>query len=109
MNEKHREICESLGWRVIECDGGTYELEKWSPAGEDIIFDVEAGNLAKGVREYADDFDVDDHVELWIEGRGKRGVPSTVRELLEDAEAIAAMLKELAEALEAAEAEGGTE
>ncbi len=40
------------------------------------------------------------HVELWVEGRGKRGVPETFRELVEDAEAIQKMLDELAEALE---------
>lgn len=99
MNEKYIEICENLGWRVINCSGGDFELEKSSPAGEDIVFDVSAEKFVESVREYADEFDVDAHVELWIEGRGKNGVPSTVRELLEDAEAIAAMLKELAEAL----------
>lgn len=99
MNEKYIEICENLGWRVIKCSNGDFELEKLSPAGEDIVFDVSAEKFVDSVKEYADEFDVDDHVELWIEGRGKNGVPSTVRELLEDAEAIAAMLKELAEAL----------
>lgn len=99
MNEKYIEICENLGWLVINCSGGDFELEKLSPAGEDIVFDVSAEKFVENVREYADEFDVDDHVELWIAGRGKNGVPSTVRELLEDAEAIAAMLKELAEAL----------
>lgn len=105
MNEKYREICERLGWRVIECSDGNFELEKWSPAGEDIVFDVDAGSFLDSVKSYYDDFDIDEHVALWIESRGKRGVPSTVRELLEDAEAIDAMLKELAEALFAAELE----
>lgn len=103
MNDKHREICENLGWKIIECSDGDYELEKWSPAGEDIIFDVSAKKFVESVREYADSFDVDDHVEMWISGRGQRGVPSTVRELLEDAEAIEKMLDELADALEEAE------
>lgn len=52
------------------------------------------------MREYAEDFDEDEHVELWVGGRGKRGVPETVRELVEDAKAIQKMLYELAEALE---------
>lgn len=103
MNDKHREICERLGWKIIECSGGDYELEKWSPAGEDIIFDASAEKFIEDVRDYADSFDVDEHVEMWISGRGKRGVPSTVRELLEDAEAIEKMLDELADALEEAE------
>lgn len=43
------------------------------------------------MRQYATGFDVDEHVELWIENRGKNGVPSTARELIEDAEAICDM------------------
>lgn len=70
------------------------------PAGEDFIFGVQKGNFVKNVREYADGFDVDEHVELWIEGRGKNGVPATSRELVEDAEAIRDMLNELATSLE---------
>ena len=48
---------------------------------------------------YAAYFDVDEHVELWVNGRGKNGVPSRIRELVEDAEAIDKMLQELAAAL----------
>ena len=46
-------------------------------------------------------FDVDEHVEMWIEARrnGVRGVPSSIRELVEDAEDIDKMLEELADAL----------
>ena len=55
------------------------------------------------LQEYASDFDVDDHIEMWIEARhnGVQGVPNT-RTLVEDAEAIQDMLDELAEALSAA-------
>ena len=57
--------------------------------------------MAEKVEEYAQDFDVDEHVERWIDARkrGVSGVPSTIRELLEDAEAIQKMLNDLAEAL----------
>ena len=50
----------------------------------------------------ADDFDVDDHIAMWIEAKknGTAGVPST-RELVHDAEDIQEMLNELAEALTA--------
>jgi hypothetical protein len=52
------------------------------------------------VDEYAESFDQDEHIEMWIEARhnGVRGVPST-RELVKDAEEIESMLKELSEAL----------
>lgn len=57
-------------------------------------------NLGWNINEYADDFDPDEHIEMWIEARknGVAGVPTT-RELVHDAEAIQKMLKELAEAL----------
>ena len=77
MTEQHIAVCEALDWRVHDDPEEDYvELEKYSPAGEDFIFGVQKGNFVKNVREYADDFDVDEHVELWIEGRGKNGVPA---------------------------------
>ena len=36
---------------------------------------------------------------MWVDGRGKNGVPSTIRELLVDAEAIQKHLTETADAL----------
>jgi hypothetical protein len=62
-----------------------------------IDFDAEdqAESFLKDLWDYADNFDVDEHVEMWIPERGKRGCPSTARELVEDAEAIKEMIKEL--------------
>ena len=102
LNPKYREICESLERAVTECDDGTVELEKYSPAGEDFIITVNAEDFAREVERYADDFDVDDHIAMWIEAKknGTAGVPST-RELVHDAEDIQEMLNELAEALTA--------
>lgn len=96
-------------------------FEAWSPAGEDLPYEGSLVNLprdgrgayevapedalaycAKFMRIEADGFDVDEHVELWIDGRGRNGVPGTVRELLDDAEEIQKMLNELAETLEGA-------
>ena len=42
---------------------------------------------------------MDEHVELWVDSRGKNGVPGSIRELVKDAEAIDKMLQELADAL----------
>lgn len=96
----YEEVFEDLEWDCHKCDDGTLELEKHSPAGEDFIFTINGKDIPAEVAEYAEDFDTDEHVELWVGGRGERGVPETVRELLEDAEAIQKMLDELAEALE---------
>lgn len=106
MNEKYREICESLDWSVTACGDGSVELEKYSPAGEDFIFSVQAENFVEEVKAYAASFDADEHIEMLVEARksGLSGVPS-IRELVKDAEDIDGMLKELAEALFAAELE----
>lgn len=106
MNEKYRDICEELGWYWLNGGDGYIELEKHSPAGEDFSFTVSAENFVKNVKEYADNFDQEEHIEMWIEARRNKvaGVPS-IKELVKDAEDIDAMLKELAEALFAAELE----
>ncbi len=103
MTDKLREVCERLDWTVHEYDNGDVDLEKYSPAGEDFIFSVELEDFVENVKKYAADFDQDEHIELWIDSRGKNGVPSRVRELVEDAEAIDKMLQELATALQEAE------
>ena len=102
MYEKMRE----LDWNFDdpEIEEGTegdieIEIENWSPEGENIIetisFDGNPKGLIKTLKENAESFDVDNHVEMWIEGRGKNGVPETARELVEDAEAIQEMLNDL--------------
>ena len=100
LNPKYRKICEDLEWAVHTYDDGTVELEKYSPAGEYFVFTVNAEDFAREVEQYADDFDVDDYIAMWIEAKrnGTAGVPST-RELVHDAEDIQEMLNELAEAL----------
>lgn len=97
---KIKEIAERLGWRVDEYDDGTVEFSQYSPAGEDFSFVVNAEEAEKEIYEFCNDFDVDEHVEMWIEARksGTPGVPST-RQLVEDAEDISEMLKELVDAV----------
>lgn len=91
-----KEICENQGWHinVYETD---IELNKYTPAGEDFSFTIDANDdLQRQVEEYADDFDVDEHVKMWI---GGPGAPSSIRCLLEDAEWIDEDLHDLAKAL----------
>ena len=102
MKEKYIEVCERLDWSVHEYKDGSVDVAKQSPAGEDFSFVEE-------VKMYAAYFDVDEHVELWVNGRGKNGVPSRIRELVEDAEAIDKMLQELAAALAEVEDDDDTE
>ena len=100
LSEKVIEICEDLDWTVhIYDDEDCVELEKYLPEGEDFIATVEKNNFVKEVEEYADNFDPDEHAEMWVESRGTRGVPLSIRALIDDADAIKAMLLELANAL----------
>lgn len=102
LNPKHRDICEALEWKVTVFEDGTVELEQFSPAGEDFSFTVNVKDFAREVERYADDFDIDDHITMWLKAKenGVAGVP-TARELVHDAETIQEMLNKLAEALTA--------
>ena len=66
------------------------ELGQYTPCGEDwwetIWFNGTDTGFIKIVRERYNYFDVDEEVEVWIESRGKNGVPSSIRDLVEDAE-----------------------
>lgn len=101
MNEKQRQVCEKLEWSAHELGDGTVELEKYSPAGEDFFAIVSLEGFVRNVREYADGFDTDDHIDMWVHAKesGTSGVPG-YKVLVEDADAIKEMLLELAEALE---------
>ena len=109
MKEKYIEVCERLDWSVHEYKDGSVDVAKQSPAGEDFSFGVSSENFVEEVKMYAAYFDVDEHVELWVNGRGKNGVPSRIRERVEDAEAIDKMLQELAAALAEVEDDDDTE
>lgn len=80
LAEKYMDVLEKLDWSVCGyTEDDRVELENYSPAGEDLIICVDVPDFPKSVAEYADGFDVDEHVELWIESRGKDGVPGTAR------------------------------
>ena len=91
------DAAELLDWSVHIYDD-CIEFEKYSPAGEDFIFTItgnDEARVAEQVREYAYDFDPDEHAEMWVESRGKRGVPDSIRTLIDDADAIKEMAFEL--------------
>ncbi len=96
---------ESQGWKVSQC-GNDFEIRQYSPAGEDFIFYISAESVEEAISEieqYAENFDEDDHVEMWVEakyhGSGNREAIPSIRELVYDAEAIHNMLSELADYL----------
>ena len=84
------------GWSVYKDEDG-WDIRQASPAGEDFGFYIRHGDdveqAIKEIKEYAYDFDIDEHVELNLGGRGAPGVV----ELVEDAKEIQKMLDELAD------------
>lgn len=103
MEKEYVNVCEHLGWTLYEDEGGWTELSKRSPAGEDFYFSFNTEDFVEEVNKFTAGFDVNEHVEYQILSRRKRGVPSNIRELLKDTEAINKMLRELAVALTDAE------
>lgn len=102
MLNKIIEIAEKLEW-TVNVTNDYIEFSQYSPAGEDFSFIVNTvtpKEIVEQVVEYADDFDIDEHIEMWIEAKrnGVSGVPST-QELVYDAEEISKMLNTLAEKL----------
>ena len=51
------------------------------------------------IYEYADNYDVDNEVELYFPMRGQRGVPDSVREILDDCQEAKDTLMAIAEDL----------
>jgi hypothetical protein len=107
LPEKIMDVLESQDWNLcsIEEQGGEYyaEIEKDSPNGEDFIATIWFNGLPtdfiEKVAEYSDDYDADDHVIDLIECSGRGCLPGSLRDLIDDAEAIGEMLDDLAAAL----------
>ena len=101
------DTAEELGWSVDfdteEYPRGKREkmatFSQVSPAGEDFSFYVFYENLpgiAREVYSYWQDFDVDEHVRMWLDAKanGVVGVPDAVT-LVDDAREIETMLENL--------------
>lgn len=99
MNKKYKKVCEELNWNVYESKDDI-EFEKYSPAGEDFFFSVNKSNYLDEIIEYSESFDPDEHAEMWVNCmHSVKGVPQSIRTLIEDADAIKEMLLELAKEL----------
>ena len=105
LRQEYLDILEKREWSVSGyTDDGRVELEWWSPAGEDFLVCVNVENFPDEILDYSDDFDPDEHIEMWVEARanGRQDVPGA-RRLAKDAEDIQKELDELAFELQDAE------
>lgn len=85
-------------------DGENYiEISQMTPKGEDWIetvwFDGSYVGFNEAVKRRAEDFDVDEEVEIWIPHRGEGGCPSSITDLVKDAEWKKERLTALSDAL----------
>ena len=104
--EKLVDKAEKIGWTVYIDECG-WDFRQYSPAGEDFSFFVSKSDvhseedMVREIRSCANDFDTEEHVQMWLEGRrnGVSGVPD-LKTLTKDADDIKLMLNELASALE---------
>ena len=97
--KKYLPVFKRCGWNVNVSDN-EIEIENWSPAGENLVEYLDKNiDIPSQMQNIADNFDADEHAEMWIEHRGKNGVPSSIRVLLNDADAIQEMYNKLAHSL----------
>ncbi len=97
--KKYLPVFKRCGWNVNVSDN-EIEIENWSPAGENIVEYLDKNiDIPSQMQSIADNFDADEHAKIWIEHRGKNGVPGSIRTLINDADAIQEMYNELAHAL----------
>ena len=90
------------------CDSETEALiEFWTDTARQDIptefdYDGTPEDFVKQFTESAENYDVDEEVELYVGMRGKNGVPNTVRELLDDCQEAKDTLMEIARRLQEA-------
>ena len=89
---------EELDWSIVYDSGGYIDLENWSPEGEDLIISVDKNDLVGSLFDNYQCFDKDEHVKMLLDAKsnGFSGVPD-VDTLVEDADNILQMYKELAD------------
>lgn len=102
LDEKYVDVIESQQWTVGgDIGDGRVELMVDSPAGEDFSVVVDMDNFVEDLKLTAENFDVDEHVTMWLIAKqnGVASVPSA-RELIDDAEWIKRSLCVLAHMVE---------
>lgn len=87
MDKKIIDVLEKQDFNVNETEN-EIELEWYSPEGEDFVIYVSNDDFVNDFIIQTNIFDPDEHAEMWINMRGKNGVPNSIRALLNDADAI---------------------
>lgn len=105
--EQIEEVLDDMNLRYDISKENEAIVEFWTDtAGQDIPIELDYDgtpeDFVEKFTEAADNYDVDEEVELFVNMRGKQGVPNTVRELLDDCQEAKDTLMEIAEKLKEA-------
>lgn len=103
--EELKDFIESDGWNIADDvswdDGSTgWDIRQFTPAGEDWGFIVEIGSTTEeaiqNIINYAEDFDPIEEQTVYIDMRGKNGIPDDIQTLLDDGKWKQEVLNDLA-------------
>ena len=101
------EVIDKEGFSVQvdkQSNGYCADLNQSTPLGEDwwvcVVFDETEDDFVDEIRDYYVGFDPEDEVELYIQNRGKNGIPTSIRALLDDQDWKDEKLKSLSDALD---------
>jgi hypothetical protein len=94
-------IEEKLDWHITD-ENGDFEIDKYSPAGQDFLIQLSADSIEEFVNELKgryNNFDCSEEAYLWLDesGHGKNGAPYDMKDVYEDMEACKEMIGELVE------------
>lgn len=92
--KKQLQAIESLDWQIDQNDN-EIEISNYSPAGEQLVEYLNADNIVESCKSIYENYDADEHAEMWIAHRGKDGVPNSITELVNDANKIEQMYYDL--------------
>ncbi|MBD5195084.1 MAG: hypothetical protein HDS87_05120 [Bacteroidales bacterium] len=102
---------EAKGWNVegktdYKQQSTEFEFSKFSPAGQDFIFNATLKNadfstFINELEDFYEDYDVDYETYIWLDefGHGKNGAPYRLRDVLDDMEATEKMIEELLDSI----------
>lgn len=92
-----------VGEITKQSNGILVELNQSTPLGEDwwvvIFFDGTNNGFIQEFYHYAYNFDIDEEVEIFVQGRGRNGIPNSIIDLVEDAKWKQKTLEETADEL----------
>lgn len=101
------EVIEKEGFSIQvdkQQNGYCADLNRSTPLGEDwwisFVFDETEKDFVNEVRDYYVGFDPEDEAELYIQNRGKNGIPNSIRALLDDQDWKDEKLESLSDALD---------